>query len=292
MNSTTHNPLGLATAEPKNDKTTVQRPLILISNDDGFDANGIRALADMVSPFGDVLICAPDGPRSGYSCAFTAVDPLTLRPRPSLGEGIEVWSCSGTPVDCVKLAIDQFCFEHDDPVHCSFPEAHRHRLPDLILGGINHGDNSTVNNHYSGTMGVAMEGCLKYIPSIAFSSCYYNHDANLEPLRPYVQQIVRQVLEEGLPKGICLNVNFPAREQFEGVRICRMTYGRWVDEVVRRHHPRGYDYYWMVGRYENDEPSAEDTDQWALNNGFVAITPTHMDVTAYAFMDHLREWNI
>ena len=209
-----------------------------------------------------------------------------------MGDDIEVWSCSGTPVDCVKLAIDQFCREHEDTSHCTYPKSHRHRMPDLILGGINHGDNSTVNNHYSGTMGVAKEGCLKYIPSIAFSTCYYNEDANLEPLRPYVQQIVRRVLAEGLPKGICLNVNFPAREEFEGVRICRMTYGEWVNEVVRRPHPRGYDYYWMVGNYRNDEPEAEDSDQWALNHGFVAITPTQIDVTAYSFMDHLRNWKI
>lgn len=269
-----------------------RRPLILISNDDGFDANGIRALADMVRPIGDVLVCAPDGPRSGFSCAFSATKYLTLRRHHNMGDEIEVWSCSGTPVDCVKLAIDQFCREHEDPSHCTYPKAHRHRMPDLILGGINHGDNSTVNNHYSGTMGVAKEGCLKYIPSIAFSTCYYNEDANLEPLRPYVQQIVRRVLSEGLPKGICLNVNFPAREVFEGVRICRMTYGEWVNEVVRRPHPRGYDYYWMVGNYRNDEPEAEDSDQWALNHGFVAITPTQIDVTAYSFMDHLRNWKI
>ena len=269
-----------------------RRPLILISNDDGFDANGIRALADMVQPIGDVLVCAPDGPRSGFSCAFSATKYLTLRRHHNMGDDIEVWSCSGTPVDCVKLAIDQFCREHEDPSHCTYPKAHRHRMPDLILGGINHGDNSTVNNHYSGTMGVAKEGCLKYIPSIAFSTCYYNEDANLEPLRPYVQQIVRRVLAEGLPKGICLNVNFPAREVFEGVRICRMTYGEWVNEVVRRPHPRGYDYYWMVGNYRNDEPEAEDSDQWALNHGFVAITPTQIDVTAYSFMEHLREWKI
>ena len=254
--------------------TSNQRPLILISNDDGFEANGIRALVDMVKSLGDVLVCAPDGPRSGYSCAFSAVEPLTLRRQNNMGPDVEVWSCSGTPVDSVKLAIDQFCLPG--------------RMPDLILGGINHGDNSTVNNHYSGTMGVAMEGCLKYIPSIAFSSCYYEHDANLEPLRPYVQQIVRQVLSKGLPKGICLNVNFPARQEFEGVRICRMTYGRWVNEVVKRPHPRGYDYYWMVGHYQNDEPDAEDTDQWALHHGFVAITPTTMDVTAYEYFDQLK----
>lgn len=251
------------------------RPLILIANDDGFDANGIRKLVEFVKPFGDVLVCAPDGPRSGFSCAFSAVEPLTLCRRHNMGDDVEVWSCSGTPVDCVKLAIDQLCSDG--------------RMPALVLGGINHGDNSTVNNHYSGTMGVAMEGCLKYISSIAFSSCYYQHDANLEPLRPYVEKIVQQVLAEGLPKGICLNVNFPAREQFEGVRICRMTYGRWVNEVVKRPHPRGYDYYWMVGHYQNDEPDAEDTDQWALNHGFVAITPTHMDVTAYEVFDEMSE---
>ena len=248
-------------------RDATNRPLILISNDDGFETNGIRALVDFVKPLGDVLVCAPEGPRSGFSRAFSATDPLTLRRRDNMGEGVEVWSCSGTPVDCVKLAFDQFCLGK--------------RLPDLVLGGINHGDNSTVNNHYSGTMGVAMEGCMKYIPSIAFSSCYYHPDANLEPLRPYVQEIVGRVLAEGLPKGICLNVNFPARQEFEGVRVCRMTYGRWVDEVMKRPHPRGYDYYWVVGSYQNDEPDARDSDQWALNHGFVAITPTNLDVTAY-----------
>ena len=264
--------------------TDNSRPLILIANDDGYQSNGIHYLVDFVRPFADVLVCAPDGGRSGYACAFSAAQPLVLNPIPAeqfLGEApasadheLSVWSCSGTPVDCVKLAIDQFCLGR--------------RMPDLILGGINHGDNSTVNNHYSGTMGVAMEGCLKYIPSIAFSSCYYDTKANLEPLRPYVQKIVSRVLAEGLPKGICLNVNFPARQQFEGVRICRMTFGRWVNEVKKQHHPRGYDYFWMVGDYQNDEPDAEDTDQWALNHGFVAITPTRMDVTAYDFMDKLK----
>lgn len=294
--------------------TNNHRPLVLIANDDGYQSRGIRALVDFVLPLADVLVCAPTGGRSGYACAFSAAEPLTLKRIPNsaflagsefselseLSESSEssefsessenseisdpsqntlaVWACSGTPVDCVKLAIDQFCLGR--------------RMPDLVLGGINHGDNSTVNNHYSGTMGVAMEGCLKYIPSVAFSSCYYDPKANLEPLRPYVQQIVRRVLAEGLPKGVCLNVNFPARQQFEGVRVCRMTYGRWVNEVKKQHHPRGYDYFWMVGEYANDEPDAEDTDQWALNHGFVAITPTHMDVTAYSYMDALRSWNL
>ena len=252
------------------------RPLILISNDDGYHSPGIKKLVDIVRPLADVLVVAPESARSGYSCAFSATDYLRLKPRHNMGD-TTVWSCTGTPVDCVKIAIDQFCKE---------------RKPDLILGGINHGDNSSVNNHYSGTMGVAKEGCLKGIPSIAFSSCFYNEDANLEPLRPYVEQIVSKVLKEGLPKGICLNVNFPATESFQGVKVCRMTRGSWISEIVKEHHPRGYDYFWIVGKYRNDEPQAEDSDQWALNHGYVAITPTTIDVTAYNFMDTVRGWDI
>lgn len=248
------------------------KPFILISNDDGYHSNGIHKLVDFVSGVGDVLVCAPESARSGYSCAFSAADFLRLKRRKDIGEA-EVWSCTGTPVDCVKLALDQLC---------------ENRRPDIILSGINHGDNSTVNSHYSGTMGACMEGCMKYIPSVAFSSCFYNEDANLEPLRPYVERIVGKVLDKGLPKGTCLNVNFPAREKFEGVKACRMTWGSWINEVDKRHHLHGYDYYWMVGEYRNDEPDATDTDQWALNHGYVAITPTTVDVTDFKFLEQLR----
>ena len=253
-----------------------KRPFILIANDDGYHSHGIRQLVDFVSEMADVLVVAPEGARSGYSCAFSATDYLRLKVRRNMGNA-EVWSCSGTPVDCVKIALSQLC---------------QGRRPDLILSGINHGDNSSVNNHYSGTMGAALEGCMKYIPSVAFSSCYYDEEANLEPLRPYVQQIVRKVLSEGLPKGICLNVNFPAREHFEGVKVCRMTFGSWVEEIDKRSHPRGYDYYWVVGHYHNDEPGIEGTDQYALDNGYVAITPTKVDVTAYDFMKQLEDWKL
>ena len=253
-----------------------KRPFILIANDDGYHSHGIRQLVDFVSEMADVLVVAPEGARSGYSCAFSATDYLRLKPRHNMGN-IEVWSCSGTPVDCIKIALSQLCCD---------------RRPDLILSGINHGDNSSVNNHYSGTMGAALEGCMKYISSVAFSSCYYDEEANLEPLRPYVQQIVRKVLSEGLPKGICLNVNFPARQHFEGVKVCRMTFGSWVEEIDKCRHPRGYDYYWVVGHYHNDEPGIEGTDQYALNNGYVAITPTKVDVTAYDFMKQLQNWKL
>ena len=252
-----------------------KRPLILISNDDGFDAKGINELIGMVKDYGDVIACAPDGPRSGQACAFSATVPLTLTLQRK-EEGGEVWSCNGTPVDCVKMALANLC----------------ERRPDLIIGGINHGDNASVNTHYSGTMGVTMEGCMKYITSVAFSLCDHRADADFRPLEPYIRQMVQRLLANGLPQGVCLNVNFPLLPEFKGVRVCRMAHGSWLNEVTRCRHPRGYDYWWMVGHYHNDEPEAEDTDRWALDHGYVAITPTRADVTAYEAMDMLKVWNI
>ena len=249
-----------------------KRPLILISNDDGYQARGLQSLIDMVRSEADLLVCAPDAARSGYSCAFSATTPLTLTPR-RREPGLDVWSCSGTPVDCVKMALAEFCTD---------------RWPDMVIGGINHGDNASVNTHYSGTMGVTLEGCMKYIPSVAFSLCDHRPDADFTPLQPLVLAVTRRVLAEGLPRGVCLNINFPAVAPYRGVRICRMAQGSWRNEVLRRHHPRGYDYWWMMGSYVNDEPEADDTDNWALQHGYVAITPTQTDVTAYRFMDSLQ----
>ena len=178
----------------------MKKPLILISNDDGYHSGGLRYLCEFLNDIGDLLVCAPESPRSGYSCAFSAEPPIYLKRRKDIA-GAEVWSCSGTPADCVKIALERLT---------------PHRRPDLVIGGINHGDNSTVNTHYSGTMGVAMEGCMKYIPSIAFSSCDYDPNADLSPLRDGVRMIVERVLSEGLPKGVCLNVNFPKESPFKG----------------------------------------------------------------------------
>jgi 5'-nucleotidase len=251
------------------------RPLILISNDDGYEAKGINSLIDMLASMGDILVCAPDGARSGFSCAFSAEQPLrlTLRRREP---GVEVWSCNGTPVDCVKMALDNIA----------------DRRPNLVIGGINHGDNSSVNSHYSGTMGVVMEGCMKYIPSVAFSLCDFRADADFEPMRPLIRDITKRVLKEGLPQGVCLNVNFPLVSVYHGVKVCRMCRGTWGQEVTKCHHPRGYDYWWMVGQYTNDEPDAEDTDRWALENGYVAITPTQIDLTAYQVIDMIKSWGL
>lgn len=252
-----------------------KRPLILLANDDGYEAKGINCLIEMIRDYGDVLVCAPEGPRSGMACAFSATTPLMLTLRRK-EYGVEVWSCNGTPVDCVKMALAELC----------------PRKPDMVIGGINHGDNGSVNTHYSGTMGVTMEGCMKYIPSVAFSLCDHRADADFRPLEPLVRQITQRVLSEGLPQGVCLNVNFPLVSEYKGVRICRMAKGTWANEVSKCHHPRGYDYWWMVGHYRNDEPEAEDTDNWALNHGYVAITPTRVDVTAYEAMETLKNWNL
>ena len=249
-----------------------RKPLILIANDDGYHSGGLRQLVSFIEDLGEIVICAPESPRSGFSCAFSAEPPLYLHRRKDIYSA-KVWSCSGTPVDCVKIAMHQLLDG---------------RMPDVVIGGINHGDNSTVNTHYSGTMGVAIEGCLKYIPSIAFSSCDYNPDADLSALRDYVRKILLYVLDKGLPKGVCLNVNFPKDAPFKGVKVCRMGYGRWINEVVTCKHPRGKDYYWMVGEYTDDEPGATDNDRWALNHGYVCITPTTVDVTAYEVMEEMK----
>ncbi len=253
----------------------IKRPLLLISNDDGYQAKGIRELVEMVSDLGDIIVCAPESARSGFSCAFSAMTPLKLRLREKR-KGVEIWSCNGTPVDCVKMALAEIV----------------PRTPDMVIGGINHGDNASVNVHYSGTMGVTLEGCMKYIPSVAYSLCDHRDDANFEPLRPLVRTITMRVLEEGLPIGVCLNVNFPLVPEYKGVRVCRMAKGTWGQEVVRCAHPRGYDYWWMVGKYTNDEPTATDTDNWALANGYVAITPTQTDVTAYTAIDNIKSWKL
>ena len=253
----------------------IKRPLLLISNDDGYQAKGIRELVEMVSDLGDIIVCAPESARSGFSFAFSAMTPLKLQLREKR-KGVEIWSCNGTPVDCVKMALAEIV----------------PRTPDMVIGGINHGDNASVNVHYSGTMGVTLEGCMKYIPSVAYSLCDHRDDANFGPLRPLVRTITMRVLEEGLPMGVCLNVNFPLVPEYKGVRVCRMAKGTWGQEVVRCAHPRGYDYWWMVGKYTNDEPTATDTDNWALANGYVAITPTQTDVTAYTAIDNIKSWKL
>ncbi len=251
------------------------KPLILISNDDGYQAKGINELITFLRPLGELVVMAPDSARSGMSCAITADRPV----RYSLvrkEEGLTVYKCTGTPADCIKLAA----FDVLD------------RQPDVIVGGINHGDNSTVNVHYSGTMGVVIEGCLRGVPSIGFSLCDHAADADFSPLKDSIRRITEGVLRNGLPVGVCLNVNFPKGKDFRGIRICRQTVGKWENEWEKRQRPHGGDYFWLTGNFVNGEPENEDTDQWALSHGYVAITPTRIDVTAYDMIDKLQAWNL
>ena len=251
-----------------------KKPLILISNDDGVRAKGLAALVDALSPLGDILVMAPDRARSGSACGITPHDPVrykVVEERP----GVKICACTGRPVDCVKLALDVVA----------------DRRPALVVSGVNHGDNSSVSVHYSGTMGVVVEGCMKGLPSVGFSLCDFDADADFSPAALYVRDISERVLREGLPHGVCLNVNFPVVERFSGVKVCRMARGTWGNEVVRCHHPRGYDYFWMVGEYTNDEPEATDTDNWALTHGYVAITPTTVDVTDYEMLRQMQSWD-
>ncbi len=236
----------------------------------------------MLRDMADILVCAPDSARSGFSCAFSATTPLRLV-KQTEEEGLQVWSCTGTPTDCVKMALQIIL---------------KDKRPHMVIGGINHGDNASVNTHYSGTMGIVLEGCMKYIPSVAYSLCDHDENADFEPLRPYIRNITQHVLDNGLPKGLCLNVNFPKKGKkdgfrtvkgdYRGVKICRMGAGSWMNEITTCHHPRGYDYYWMVGHYQDDEPTSQDTDSWALDHGFVAITPTRLDVTDYEAFELLK----
>lgn len=247
------------------------RPLIFISNDDGYDAKGLKSLVEMVRDMGDVTVVAPDAPRSGASLSFSSTHPLrvgTVVDSPSL----RVFRCSGTPCDCVKLG-----FEHLVD-----------RKPSLVLAGINHGDNASVNAHYSGTLAVALEGTLKEVPSVGFSSCRLAHDADFSPMREIVRKIVRGVMADGLPSGVYLNVNFPDADQFKGVRICRMGRGEWVNELEKRRDPRGRDYYWIAGSYEDFDADKPDTDLACVRSGYVAITPLQLDLTARDAFPSLR----
>lgn len=248
------------------------RPLILVTNDDGIEAGGISMLEEVAREFGNVVVVAPDSAQSGMSNAITVKYPLFLK-EVRRKKGLYVFKSNGTPVDCVKLAF-----------HSVLP-----RQPDIVLSGINHGSNSSSSAHYSGTIGGAREGVLNGSPSIGFSLLDQRHDANFEPARSFVRQIVRQVVQFGLPTGTFLNVNIPAEELLKGIRVCRQARGKWVEEFVEREDPRKDKYYWLTGAYKNLEPDATDTDEYALSNGFVSVVPCHLDLTDHPAIEQLKD---
>ncbi len=253
----------------------MRKPLILVTNDDGIMAPGIRHLVKYMLEIGEVVVVAPDKPQSGMGHAVTITNPLRLEKITVDGDHDE-YSCSGTPVDCVKIAVSQVL----------------KRKPDLLVSGINHGANSSISVIYSGTMSAAIEGSMESIPSIGFSLLDYRFDADFTQSKKYIQRIASNVLESGLPKGICLNVNIPAIKESEikGIKVCRQARGNWEEEFDHRNDPSGKDYYWLTGRFALHENSNE-TDGWALENSYVSLVPTQFDFTAHQMIAELNKWD-
>lgn len=246
----------------KYDNMHNMRPLILITNDDGIAAKGLICLAECVRPFADVIVVAPETPQSGKSSAITVGAPLRITAHPDREEA-RIFSVSGTPVDCVKLAL-----------HAITP-----RQPDLLLSGINHGSNSGTAVTYSGTMGAVLEGCMAGIPSVGFSLLHHSLKADFSLSIGFVKEITMKVMRHGLPYRTCLNVNIPALVTPKGVRVCRAATGHWSEEYVRYTDPSGDPFYWLTGRFVNGEPDATDTDEYWLGKEYISVVPVTPDQT-------------
>ncbi len=252
--------------------TTDKRPLILVTNDDGITAPGIRTLIAIAQEFGDVFVMAPDSPQSGKGHAITVNNTLYVN---KISE--TEYSCSGTPVDCVKMAVHEILKQK----------------PDLCISGINHGSNSSINVIYSGTMSAAVEAGIEGIPAIGFSLADFSWNADFEPTKPFIRKIIDSALTHSLPKGVVLNVNFPKlpEKEIKGIKICRQANAMWIERFDKRQTPHGRDYYWLTGEFVNYD-KGEDTDEWALGNGYVSVVPTQFDLTAHHAIQTLNTWNI
>lgn len=250
-----------------------QRPLILVTNDDGIFAPGITALAKIASKFGDIVVVAPDKPQSGMGHAITINSTIRIQ-KSHYHKALMEYSCSGTPVDCVKMAVNHVL----------------KKRPDLVISGINHGSNSSINVIYSGTMSAAIEGALEGTPSIGFSLCDYSIEADFTQAEKFIEKIIEQTLKSGMPKGVCLNVNIPKlkAEDIKGIKVVRQAKANWVERFDERKDPYGRDYYWLTGEFVNFEPESLDTDEWALSNGYISVVPTQADLTAHSV---LKEFN-
>ena len=254
----------------------MKRPLILVTNDDGINAPGIRTLISVVKNIGDVIVVAPDSPQSGMGHAITINSTLhSSRITPKNSEIIE-YSCSGTPADCVKLAINEL-----------MP-----RKPDLCVSGINHGSNSSINVIYSGTMSAAIEAGIEGVPAVGFSLLDYSWNADFSQSKDFIRKITLNALNNGIPKGVVLNVNIPAvkKSDIMGVKICRQAKAYWVEEFDKRKNPLGQEYYWLTGKFVNKD-QGEDTDEWALKNNYISIVPVEFDLTAHHAIQGLNEWD-
>ena len=250
-----------------------ERPLILVTNDDGINAQGIQSLVSYLMPLGDVVVVAPDGARSGQSAAITVNVPLHLSQVVDTPE-YKAFKTTGTPVDCIKLAMNIIFAQH----------------PDLIVSGINHGSNSAVSELYSGTMGAVFEGTIHGVPSVGFSLCSFAHDADFGVCRPVVEQLCSHILANGMPKGVALNVNIPSTDSLMGMKLCRAARGKWVSEYDSRLDPFGRPYHWLTGYFENSEPEATDTDEWALAQGYASVVPVSPDRSIALNDPSIADW--
>lgn len=251
-----------------------KRPSILVVNDDGITAPGIKVLIEEMQQLGDVVVVAPEGAQSGMGHAITIGKPLRID-RVDIYEGVEMYKTTGTPVDCVKLAVNK---------------VFKGRKPDICVSGINHGLNNSINVLYSGTMSAAVEGAIEGIPSIGFSYDDFGLDADFSKCRPFVQGITEQVIAHGLPKGTLLNVNFPNVPSIKGIKICRQANAKWIEEFDERIDPYSRHYYWLTGVFKSLD-RGEDTDVWALNNGYASIVPVQFDLTAHHAIPELNSWS-
>lgn len=254
---------------------TNDRLTILVTNDDGITAPGIRALVEAVKDLGNVIVVAPDSPQSGMGHAITIGEPLRLH-KTDVFDGIDAYECSGTPVDCVKLARDIIL----------------HRKPDLCVSGINHGANHSINIIYSGTMSAAMEAAIEGVPSVGFSLLDYRYEADFSLARDVANRVVKQMLADPMPQHTLLNVNIPkcTAEEFQGIKICRQAYAKWEEEFEQRTDPRGKDYFWMTGKFVNLDDRA-DTDVIALKNNYASVVPVSFDLTNVTMKDKMTaDW--
>ncbi|PIF06137.1 MAG: 5'/3'-nucleotidase SurE [Draconibacterium sp.] len=250
-----------------------EKPLILVTNDDGIHARGLRELVEVVQLFGDVVVVSSEVAMSGKSCAITVDQPLRAVAVEKIN-GVDTFKCNGTPVDIVKLSFNSLL----------------DRAPDFVVSGINHGSNASVSVLYSGTMGAAIEGSLHGVPSVGFSLDNYAPDADFSKAKIVAARIFQTILDNGLPPYICLNVNIPKGKP-KGIKVCRQTHGKWVEEFEKRSDPHGRGYYWLTGYFENFEEDAAETDIFALNDGYVSVVPVTVDMTGYKVLDEIKNWS-
>lgn len=255
----------------------MKKPLILVTNDDGITAPGIRVLIDIAKEVGQVIVVAPDSPQSGMGHAITVDNTLQINKVSKENAGILEYTTSGTPADCVKIAKNEIIKEKID----------------LCVSGINHGGNSSINVLYSGTMSAAVEAGIEGIPAIGFSLADFSWKADFEPIKPFLKKIMEEVIQNGLPEGVVLNVNFPKlqKEEIKGIRICRQAKAKYAEKFDKRQSPFGKEYYWLAGEFVCMD-KGEDTDVWALQNGYISVVPVQFDLTAHHAIQQLNAWDL